>query len=132
MTEFFLFESDQPLTPGLPPWFIIRESDEVGQFTQYPSGNAGEPDPPPHYGRPAFANRYHRDRLVDLITARILAFCPPFNDMSDVFAVMHRSLRHPAIWCIGIVAHDKYIVVSLEVEVSGDFAVRGEHESVVF
>src|SRR4029453_3609006 len=128
---FFLFEAGQPLASGLPPRFIIRESDEVGQFTQYPSGNAGESDTAPYYGRPAFADRYHRDGLMDLITARILAFCPSFDDIGDVFAVMHRGLRHAAIRCVGIIPNHKYVVVSLKVEVGSDFAAWGEHESVV-
>jgi hypothetical protein len=33
MAGFFLFEAYQPLASGLPPRFIICESDEVGQFT---------------------------------------------------------------------------------------------------
>ncbi len=127
---FFLFEADQPLAPGFPPWFIIRESYEVGQFAQHPSDNAGERHFAPHYGRPTFADRYHYDRLVDMLTSRILTFCPPYNDISDVCAVMYRGLRHPAIRCVGVIANHKYVVVSLQVEVGCNFAVRGEHESV--
>jgi len=44
---------------------------------------------------------------------------------------MHRGLRHPAIRCVGVIANHKYVVVSLQVEVGCNFAVRGEHESVV-
>jgi hypothetical protein len=99
---FFLFEADHPLAPGFPPWFIICESDDVGQFAQHPSGNAGERHPAPHYGRPAFADRYHCDGLVDLITARLLAFCPP---------LMTSATYAPS--CIAVCAIPLYGVLAL-------------------